>query len=427
MQAQKTHKTQDIRIQADKGSLRLQFSSRLSRKFYNKPQFYKAVGRSDSPDNRKWLEGICQRIQADLDHPDAENLFDPTLEKYLGIKVTPKIVSLSTAIANPTLGELWDDFCSWKLSTKQICQTTYQNRYRRTYLHWLSPWLESEISSEMVNNMIFDLMRADNYQPNLKKLFNALVYMGDRAVRREKLSKNFFNQTKDVIVKPPKKSSQLSEAEDYRAFAKEERDVIISSFRSSSRSLERQIADLVEFLFLTGCRLGEAFALKWNDIKKDWIVFDESWSTESRLLKTTKTDTTRIFKTKGYSKLLFLLEKVEAQSQTTASKGFVFTTPKGKHFDRLMLNEAWNGKNKGKRDDKDLGETRYYPGVVTRLADEGKISQYLKPSSTRHTFITLQAQSGVDLKLLADSCGNSVDVIYNHYLGVNKDAVLLNL
>ncbi len=69
----------------------------------------------------------------------------------------------------------------------------------------------------------------------------------------------------------------------------------------------------------------------------------------------------------------------------------------------------------------------YSEGVVTRLVNSGQVAQYLKPSSTRHTFITLQAQNGVDLKLLADSCGNSVDVIYNHYLGVNRDAKLLNL
>ncbi|MDJ0649591.1 MAG: hypothetical protein QNJ60_12880 [Xenococcaceae cyanobacterium MO_188.B19] len=39
----------------------------------------------------------------------------------------------------------------------------------------------------------------------------------------------------------------------------------------------------------------------------------------------------------------------------------------------------------------------YSPGVVTRLVQDGEISQYLKPSATRHTFITIQAHAGVDL------------------------------
>lgn len=411
---------QNVRIQTDKGSLRLQFSSRISQQFYQKRQFYKTVGRSDTLENRQWLEGICRRIQADLDHPDG--LFDPSLEKYLGIKVNSSIILLPTT-TNPTLGELWEEFCNWKLSTKQICQTTYQNRYKRTYSNWLTPWVNKEIDLDLVNDMIFVLMKAENYKPNLKKFFNALVEMGERAVRLEKLSKNFFNETKDIVIKN-KKSSQLKEVEDCRAFTLEERDIIIKSFKTSPKAGERQITDLIEFLFLTGCRLGEAFALKWHDIKKDWIIFDESYSTETQIIKPTKTDTIRIFKTKNYYKLLNLLEK-NRNSKDFNPKDYVFKTLAGKHFDRLKLNELWNGKNKGKRDNQ-LTD-RYYPGVVTRLANEGKISQYLKPSSTRHTFITLQAQAGADLKLLADSCGNSVDVIYNHYLGVNKDAVLIDL
>ena len=58
---------------------------------------------------------------------------------------------------------------------------------------------------------------------------------------------------------------------------------------------------------------------------------------------------------------------------------------------------------------------------------DGEISQYLKPSATRHTFITIQAHAGVDLKLLADFVGNSVDVIYDRYLGVNKDAAFFDI
>ncbi|WP_013324108.1 tyrosine-type recombinase/integrase [Gloeothece verrucosa] len=418
-------KAQDIRIQKDKGSLRLQFSSRLSKQFYGKRQFYKSVGRSDSPENRQWLLGVCQRIQADLDHPEAQKLFDPSLEKYLGLKVNHEFAVATTAITNPTLGELWDEFCQWRVATKQICETTYKTCYRRTYLHWLSPWLEVKVSLDMVNNLIADLMAADNYKPNLKKLFNALVKMGDRAVRLGKLDKNYFNETKEVIVKPPKKSLQLIDTEDYRSYTKEERDIIINAFRHSQKARERDIADLVEFLFLTGCRLGEVFALKWNDIKKDWIIFDESFSTETKITKTTKTDTVRIFKIKGYDKLLDLIKRVRLERKTTP-EGYVFVTQKGKNYNRLILNELWNGKNK-ERIKEDNQKAEKYLGVVNRLVREKKISQYLKPSATRHTFITLQAQSGVDLKLLADSCGNSVDVIYNHYLGVNKDACLSNI
>jgi hypothetical protein len=65
--------------------------------------------------------------------------------------------------------------------------------------------------------------------------------------------------------------------------------------------------------------------------------------------------------------------------------------------------------------------TYHYPGVVSNLAEEGKISSYLAPYHTRHTFITLMAHADTDLLLLAAACGNSIEVIRKHYLGFDKD------
>jgi len=69
------------------------------------------------------------------------------------------------------------------------------------------------------------------------------------------------------------------------------------------------------------------------------------------------------------------------------------------------------------------GDKSYtYPGVVTQLVTDGLIDGYLPPYHTRHTFITLMAHAGTDLLLLATACGNSVEVIQRHYLGVNTEA-----
>ena len=101
---------------------------------------------------------------------------------------------------------------------------------------------------------------------------------------------------------------------------------------------------------------------------------------------------------------------------------YVFTTFKGKQYNRFNLSGLWLGLDKSKK-----GNKYYYPGVVTRLVQDGEVNQYLKPSATRHTFITIQAHAGVDLKLLADSASNSVDVIYDRYLGVNEDAAFFDI
>ncbi|MGF1481248.1 MAG: tyrosine-type recombinase/integrase [Cyanophyceae cyanobacterium] len=398
------------------GYLRLQFNSGLSRQVYNKRQFYKGLGKLDTSENRKWAGRIAARIEADLLHPDAENLFDPTLKKYLGVGIEIAAAADSQSIL---LEELWTDYCDYKLKTGQICETTYKTIYSRSYSNWLTPYLKETISSELAERIVFELLSKNVHRGNLKKLISALKSASDRAIAQGKLSQNYFVGLADNI-KTIKKSQQLADEEDFRAFSKDERDLIIDTFIASDRASERHIAPLIGFLFLTGCRVGEAFALRWSNIKTDWIIFEESYSSETKITKSTKTNTVRIFRTRGYSRLRSLLAVLG--KKTHGPNDFVFTTITGKQYSRHKLSAAWIG-----YDNRKHGKGSYYPGVVARLVQQGKLAQYLKPSATRHTFISLQAHSGTDLKLLADSVGNSVDVIYNHYLGVNREATIANV
>jgi integrase len=131
-------------------------------------------------------------------------------------------------------------------------------------------------------------------------------------------------------------------------------------------------------LFLTGCRLGEAFALKFDDLKPNYLLFDESYSSEARLTKATKTNTVRIFRLKGYSKLEKLL--IALKNKARSGQEYVFVTENGAQLNRYKLSAAWLGKEKGSKDN-----PHFQPGLVTRLVQQGKIGQYLKPSATRHT------------------------------------------
>jgi integrase len=404
-----------VKISTDKGCLRVRIPSAISKIHYGKKEFYKALGRTDSEKNRQWAEAIALKIQADIDHPD--NLFDPSLQKYLGVKVATR--SINSQLSPPALKDIWLEFVEYKYRIGQIGETTYRTRYKRTFSNWLEPYYKEPLSSQLAEKIVIDLIAKQVYAVNLKKLISALEDACDRAIAQGKLAQNYFAGLTKTI-RTPKKSLQLQEEEDYKAFSKQERDAIVQAFYLSDRKAERHIGDLVAFLFLTGCRLGEAFALKFDDLKPDWIVFDESYSSECRILKSTKTDTIRIFKTQGYRKLQKLIAHLIKNRQP--KQEFVFVTQSGKQYDRAKLSGLWIGKDKGKN-----GKDYYSLGVVARLAKEGIIFQYLKPSATRHTFITLQANSGVDLKLLADSVGNSIDVIYNHYLGVDKNAVLMDI
>lgn len=404
-----------VRISTDKGFLRLQFSTSLSQTFYGKRQFFKGLRRKDNKPNRHWAESLAARIQADIDHPDC--LFDPSLAKYL--ELNPVNFGWKVPISFFCLEQLWPEFAEYKRRTGQIAETTYITRYNRTYINWLKPYYSENLDRALAEKILGDLLSAGVNRGNLKKMFSALKEACDRAIEQGRFDKNpFIGLAKSI--KPGKKSPQLIEEEDYRAFTREERNAIVNEFSSSPHKSERQFANLVAFLFLTGCRLGEAFALKFEDLKPGYILFDESYSTEAKTTEKTKTSTTRLFRLSGYGKLERLLEYRKKIAQP--GQEFVFVTDSGAQLNRLKLAAAWHGKEKGTKE-----KPNYQTGVVTRLVEQGIVSRYLKPSSTRHTFITLQIQSGTDVKLLADSVGNSVDTIYKHYLGVNREAAIADL
>lgn len=395
----------DVKVTADKGLLRLQFSSNFSRKIFQRRQFFKSLGKKDNQENREWALRIALNIQHDFNNGE----FDPSLEKYLGDRQSPK------PKYGVTLGDLWDDFALYKLNIGRIHQTTYNSRYNRTFRNWIKPWLAEIPCDRLVDLMASQLIQSENYKPNLKKLFFALVEMGERATKLEKIEKNYFDGLTDIAknIKHGKKSQQLSAIQDYRAFSKDERDLIIKSFYESQLWTERRLAELVEFLFLTGCREGEAFALKWNDIKDDYIIFDESYSSESKLEKATKTNTVRIFKISGYNRLLDLLHRLKNDKNKPADHVFMIA---GKPMNRHHLSRAWHGK---------YHNQTFYPGIVKSLELDGKL-EYLKPSSTRHTFISIQVRNGTDIKLIADSVGNSPQTIFKHYLGSDSNSIFVD-
>ncbi|MDZ8106116.1 MAG: tyrosine-type recombinase/integrase [Nostoc sp. DedQUE12a] len=413
-------KLADVRVGVDKGSLRLQFSTRVSQDFYGKRQAYKGLGRSDTPENQQWAEGIVRRIQADIDHPDG-GLFDPTLAKYLDIKpMLATVTQLPTAKTLPKLRELWEEFGTWKLNTGQIEETTYRRFYITACLSLLSPYLDKALDSQTANELIKTFLAKQKGKNAVKKIFGLLSEMCQRAITQKLLTEDYFAEVKKHYSLP-KKSKQLSEVEDYRSYTVEERDLIINHTRNHERTVINQMADIVEFLFLTGCRHGEAFALKWKHIKFDtgWIIFKESYDTLTKITKGTKTDVDRLFKMQGMNRLINLLNRLYGDGRNP--EDLVFKNKNNKQIDSRLLTRSWlYSKVKIKE------KTYTYPGAVLELAEQGKL-RYLKPYSTRHTFISIQANNGADLKLLADSCGNSVDVIIEHYLDTNRNVTLKDI
>lgn len=140
-----------------------------------------------------------------------------------------------------------------------------------------------------------------------------------------------------VIPRPKKKST---DADDYRAFTLEQRDIIIESFEN--HSTYSYYAPLVKFMFWTGCRTGEAFALTWGDISPDCChVFINKSRNLHGILKGTKNGKKRIFPTFPNSKLQKLL--LEIRPESPDQDEVIFLSKLGSKMTSYALNDIWKG------------------------------------------------------------------------------------
>jgi hypothetical protein len=213
-------------------------------------------------------------------------------------------------------------------------------------------------------------------------------------------------------------------------FTREEMNRIIEAYETHHGY--SYFAPFVRFLFLTGCRTGEAVALRWKNVTEKFIIFCENIAVvrgKHIYLNSTKTGKDREFPRNKDSDLDKLLKQLKPE--TVNPDDFVFQQPGGGHINRRIFSYSWYGsKSKYKN------RSHFFPGIVSKLASkteaEGGIDHYRCPYSTRHTFITLALEknksiSHSDISQLAKYVGNSPPMIYGHYLGRSGNEELVNL
>jgi integrase len=194
--------------------------------------------------------------------------------------------------------------------------------------------------------------------------------------------------------------------EDIRAFSLDEMNAIIEAYEISPTV--SHWADFVKFLFYTGCRPGEAAALRWKHVSADckFIKFSQSYDCGTRITKNTKTGTIRTFPC--HSKLQALLLKIRPDDIEPES--LVFLAKKGSQISWSTFHKTWKGV-----------EHRGLKSIIESLVGQGKVRQYLKPYATRHTFITHMVNSDVPAHVIAAWVGNSPDMIWKHYYEPSND------
>ncbi|MBH8562303.1 tyrosine-type recombinase/integrase [Nostoc sp. CENA67] len=391
MQSGKRNTKGSVIVNRFRNRLRLQ----LPRQLFNGKQKYLTLGLNDTPGNRQIAEAKAKEIERDIQaNILVPGTFDYTLNKYRPEFF--RLVETEKSEYSVSLHEIWEKFIEHKRknsspSTMRFQWRTFSSYVRRLPTHDLEKaveirdWVLSNIPPESAKRFIVRLSACCNWAIESKIITN----------------NPFLGMSSEITI--PK--LQKNDDGDINPFSIYERDLIIQAFRSNqfchkhSRVKHSYYADYVEFLFFTGCRPSEAIALERKHVSDDfrYITFDCAVVlTDKGLAKKSglKTQEKRRFPVN--QKLKPILERV---CEGKNNDDILFPSPQGKTYI-----------------DTDNFRKRTWKVVLDGLGIE-----YRKPYQTRHTFITLALENGLDAKDVARLVGNSPEIIYKYYAGNKRD------
>lgn len=351
---------------------------------------YISTGLEDDKENRKTAQIAAWAIEADI---KANRL----AETYLTYVNRFKPV---TAL-NPqpsTLASLWASYCDYK--KPQLSLTTYTTDYCKKWANHIAKLPQSLHNAVAIRNHIIAQLSIDT----AKRLLTVLSACFSWAVESGLVTANPFSGMA-AKLKRPKAERAID------PFTITERDNILQAFQE--HPTHSHYYSFVKFLFLTGCRTGEAIGLQWKHIAADLssITFTQSFSSKLRTTKGTKTGKTRKFPCNSDLRgLLATIKPLHAKPTD-----LVFTSPSGRPIDNgKFTSRIWKGCKAG-------GKT--YIGIMPSLIASGAVEAYRSPYHTRHTFITLMVRARLTIPQIAELVGNSPEIILKHYAGSSIDEV----
>lgn len=385
---------QNTQRKTSKGFVKIKVSnSRLQLVFSHAgKRHYLSLGLPDSRVNRKAAEAKAKLIESDL----AYERFDDTLAKYkpqsaLSI-VTPITPNPNSEISLP---ELWDKFVEYK---RPQCSPNSMNTIYGQFTRYLQKLPTHDISrASEIRDFAVKTFPLDS----CKRFIVRLSACCDWGMKSGLISNNPF---KDMASDIKLLKSQNSENE-INPFTAQERDSILEALQSNqfcpkqSNCKHSYYFTFVKFLFSTGCRPSEAIALQWRHISNDFhvIIFEQA-----------------VIETPGGNLLREGLKTQEKRKfPCNASLQYFIQSikPKNAKPDDLIFPGIKQGYL-----DFDSFRKNVWKRILTNLGLE-----YKKLYQTRHTFITLALENGLDAKDVARLVGNSPEVIYRYYAGNKRE------
>ena len=349
-----------VSLESCKGWLRLRWR-------YEGKRYSLALGLPDSKSNRLKSQSLILQIDADLE----TGSFDPSLAKY---KQQPK--QQQQPLRHSLIcSQLFDQWLNSKIGIS-----------KRT-LDWHRDSLVKLIA------VCGDLQAGDIGEAEVRRFFLSLTNLTKTTQRRRietlkacwqwGISQGLLEQnpwTKLPSIKPENPNPE--------PFAKEEIGKILATLEKEYPEL----LPLTKFLLGTGCRIGEALALRWDDVSQDFRKALINKQLTRGEIKPPKSEKKReIYLSDNVVNLLKELKPITS---------FVF-------HDGTITDEYIS--NRWKR--------------ALKLAGV----RYRSPYNCRHTFISHCLEAGMNPVRIAAITGHDVKVLLSHYAGLIDKPIIPEL
>lgn len=376
--AYERNKRGTVAVEEKQGKLRI----RLPRTVAIASARYISTRLDITPENYKKAQVKAWEIEDDI----RLGRLDITLEKYKVPKTHPLIFpGWKKTLPTPlSLIELWAKYCKFRQS--QVAVTTFEQEYLTKFYNIIERLPSQKIEDAVAIRDYLVTTRTSNAAKRVLTQLNACCNWG---VKSKLIASNPFTGMAQEIKIPPRTGDDID------PFSLSERDAIIEAYQQCTRY--SHYYNFIRFLFFTGCRPGEACALRWEHITQDCtsILFCETYNSRYHLHKDTKTHRSRRFPCNTVLKELLL----NIRTNTCKQKSLVFTTITGKQISNERVeNTGWRH-------------------LIDRLVLQGLVERYRPPYNTRHTFITGALDAGLTVPQVAQLVGNSPEVILRHYAG----------
>lgn len=318
----------------------------------------------DTKANRAIAEMKARQIERDI----ANDLFDPTLEKYRA--------AYQSRVTGIPATEIFEKYIAYKAKTlrkRSLEKYTFTLAHLRQFFRGEPA---TEAKCEAFKNWLMNRMEPITLKQRISFLKSAWVW----ALEKKLVTENPWVESLRQVKVPPKQRP--------RPFSKEERQKIIAAFRQSHHY--SYYADYVELLLSAGCRPGEACALRWKHITDDCGVIWVGEAYSRGELGPTKTSEARFLRlTPRLQDLLRSRRAPDAKAED-----LVFPACKGGYIDdHNFRNRAWKS-------------------VLSELSID-----YRKPYTTRHTFTSEALESGLSPAVVSSLTGHTVETLYRHHTG----------